>query len=796
MRIIASSAEIVKIKPHFSKLRWAAFYLSLLVFALTSCSKPEIPSSPNNIKSIRVVMDNNYPPYAFLDKNGNMQGITVDQWKAWEKHTNIKVEITGLAWDQALQGMRNGEFDVIDTLFYTKERDEIYDFTEPYADIDVRIFFPENVSGFASTEDLHGFRVAVKTGDANADYLLRHGVNKLNYYDSYEEIVQAASQRKEAIFVIDGPPALYFLYKYDVLDRFKYSEPLYGGQFHRAVAKGNTALLDLVNQGFSDISAQEYQVIDNRWFGKQYPQNLDRIISYLKFGIAITFIAISILVVFNWSLRARVHERTRELEEALSNLKKSEAQFRDSIEFLPIPISIADAHDRVLIVNKNFTENYGYELKDMPLVSKWMTLAYPDPAYREKVLQQWANDVLHATESNTATPLREYEVVDKNGRKHITEIMMRPVRDLWISSFVDITGHKKTEEMLQESEIRYRVLFENSPIPLLEEDFSALKVHLDQLKENGVEDFEDYFNKHPNEVSTYADLIQIVDVNQAAVAWYGYENKKYLQVKLGQLLNSDEQRTFINELRPLISGGNRYKVAISRLAQDNKPLHLIINGTIAPGHEKNWGRVLVSIQDISELKQAEQDLVIAYDTTIEGWAKALELKDKETEGHSRRVTKLTLQVAQAMGIKEKQLVDIRRGTILHDIGKMSIPDEILRKNGSLTAEERKIVEKHPQIAYELLKDIPHLKNAIEIPYSHHEKWDGSGYPQGLKGEEIPLTARIFAIVDVWDALSSDRPYREAWDRERVIEYLRNESGKHFDPNIVDKFIELISKGEI
>lgn len=311
-----------------------------------------------------------------------------------------------------------------------------------------------------------------------------------------------------------------------------------------------------------------------------------------------------------------------------------------------------------------------------------------------------------------------------------------------------------------------------------------------------MEDFEDYFNKHPNEVSTYADLIQIVDVNQAAVAWYGYENKKHLQVKLGQLLNSDEQRTFINELRPLISGDNRYKVAISRLAQDNKPLHLIINGTIAPGHEKNWGRVLVSIQDISELKQTEQDLVIAYDTTIEGWAKALELKDKETEGHSRRVTKLTLQVAQAMGIKEKQLVDIRRGTILHDIGKMSIPDEILRKNGSLTAEERKIVEKHPQIAYELLKDIPHLKNAIEIPYSHHEKWDGSGYPQGLKGEEIPLTARIFAIVDVWDALSSDRPYREAWDRERVIEYLRNESGKHFDPNIVDKFIELISKGEI
>jgi HD-GYP domain-containing protein (c-di-GMP phosphodiesterase class II) len=149
-----------------------------------------------------------------------------------------------------------------------------------------------------------------------------------------------------------------------------------------------------------------------------------------------------------------------------------------------------------------------------------------------------------------------------------------------------------------------------------------------------------------------------------------------------------------------------------------------------------------------------------------------------------------------MGFKEEELVDIRRGSILHDIGKMGIPDEILRKKGRLTNEERTIVEKHPNTAFDLLKQIPYLKKSLEIPYCHHEKWDGTGYPRGLKGDESPLSARIFAIVDVWDALSSDRPYREAWSQDNVTQYLLNESGKHFDPNIVEVFLQLLREGKI
>jgi len=202
------------------------------------------------------------------------------------------------------------------------------------------------------------------------------------------------------------------------------------------------------------------------------------------------------------------------------------------------------------------------------------------------------------------------------------------------------------------------------------------------------------------------------------------------------------------------------------------------------------------VRDITDRKQAEVNLIEAYDTTLEGWTRALELRDKETEDHSRRVTELTVTLAKAMGLKGEELLDVRRGAVLHDIGKMGIPDEILRKRGALTIAERKIVEQHPNYSYELLSQIPFLERALDIPYCHHEHWDGSGYPRGLKGDEIPLAARIFSVIDVWDAVQSERPYNHPWPRDKAIQYLKDEAGKYFDPDCVSVFLELAEDGKI
>ncbi|WP_460171412.1 PAS domain S-box protein [Thermus sp. FJN-A] len=195
------------------------------------------------------------------------------------------------------------------------------------------------------------------------------------------------------------------------------------------------------------------------------------------------------------------------------------------------------------------------------------------------------------------------------------------------------------------------------------------------------------------------------------------------------------------------------------------------------------------------LQKSQRELEAAYDLTLWGWAKAVELRDQETGGHTERVTRLTLRLAQALGVPEEDLEHVRRGAILHDVGKIAIPDAILRKPGPLTEEEWAVMKKHPTYAYEWLSGIPYLKKALEIPYAHHERWDGSGYPRGLKGLEIPLSARIFAVADVYDALTSDRPYRKAWPREKALAYLREQAGRQFDPEVVAAFLRLVEEEE-
>ena len=188
---------------------------------------------------------------------------------------------------------------------------------------------------------------------------------------------------------------------------------------------------------------------------------------------------------------------------------------------------------------------------------------------------------------------------------------------------------------------------------------------------------------------------------------------------------------------------------------------------------------------VENLRRSNIELDLAYSTTLEGWVRALDLRDKTTGDHTHRVVERTLKLAQAVDIPDKQLIHIRRGALLHDIGKLVVPDSILNKEGPLTKEERALIEKHPIYAREMLEPIEFLRPALPIPYAHHEKWDGTGYPDRISGDHIPLPARVFALIDVWDALSSPRPYREAWNQEKIYKYIREESGSHFDPQIVE-----------
>ena len=208
---------------------------------------------------------------------------------------------------------------------------------------------------------------------------------------------------------------------------------------------------------------------------------------------------------------------------------------------------------------------------------------------------------------------------------------------------------------------------------------------------------------------------------------------------------------------------------------------VVLSGVVLRAIRHAWETIVRQVYEAGEL-------------TLEGWARALEYRDRVTAGHTRRVVELSMQLARRLRCSRREVIAIGRGAWLHDIGKMAIPDEILRKEGPLTGEEWEIMKRHTTLGREFVQGLSFLADAATIPYSHHERWDGAGYPDGLRGEGIPLAARIFAVVDTWDALSSDRPYRRALPRIEVLAYLRQNAGTQFDPRIVDAFLELMEMG--
>jgi putative nucleotidyltransferase with HDIG domain len=200
-----------------------------------------------------------------------------------------------------------------------------------------------------------------------------------------------------------------------------------------------------------------------------------------------------------------------------------------------------------------------------------------------------------------------------------------------------------------------------------------------------------------------------------------------------------------------------------------------------------------SIKAFEDLQRSNFELAQAYSRTILGWSHALDLRDKETNDHTYRVTEMTLKLARLVGMKDAELIQVKYGALLHDIGKMGIPDSILLKEDYLSNEEWEIMRRHPTYAYEMLSPIEYLRSALDIPYCHHERWDGTGYPRGLSGEQIPLAARLFAVVDVWDALRSNRPYRKGWGEDKVRDYILSQAGSHFDPNAVSLFLRVVEE---
>lgn len=305
---------------------------------------------------LRVVMDDNYPPYTFRAPDGALQGILVDQWHLWERKTGIHVELTGMDWGQAQQAMRAGEFDVIDTIFKTPERQQYYDFSVPYEKIEQPIFFSREISGIRDIASLRGFTVAVKEGGAIIAFLKKHGIDDLVTYPSYEAIIRAAQAGKVSVFCVDQAPAAYFMHKFGIADRFRQTDPLNIGYFHRAVPKGQYERLQLIEQGFAAISPEEQRRIEETWLG--FTMGSNRHYLWLLWGLGGALLLVLLLLSWNRGLRRIIERKTKEL-------RASERNYRELVQSADSIIMRWGRDGSIGFINEYGARFFGYEVEEL-----------------------------------------------------------------------------------------------------------------------------------------------------------------------------------------------------------------------------------------------------------------------------------------------------------------------------------------------------------------------------------------------------------------------------------------------
>ncbi len=395
---------------------------------------------------LRVVMDNNYPPYVFAAADGGIQGILVDQWRLFAKKTGIRVEVTAMDWGDAIESMAEGEFDVIDTIFKTEERTGWLDYSRPYARLEVPVFFNSDISGISDISSLQGFAVAAKKGDAAFDLLRRHGVDNLMLFTSYEEIIEAARDRKVNVFVVDKPPALYFLHKFGIVDKFKQSAPLYVGEIHRAVRKGDSSTLRRIEDGFARITPAELERIERKWYGTSILGNIP--VNSILGGLGMLLFLVTALSLWNLALRKVVESRTR-------SLKANEERYRLLFNAESDAIAVIDVESQGLIeVNKATVELYGYSHEELLTMRITDLTAEPEETIRQ----------LTSPEDHFVVPLRYHR--KKNGQLIPVEITARffqlEGQRRLLAAMRDISVRLKAEEDLRENRRFLEGLIENS----------------------------------------------------------------------------------------------------------------------------------------------------------------------------------------------------------------------------------------------------------------------------------------------------------------------------------------------
>jgi len=506
-------------------------------------------------------------------------------------------------------------------------------------------------------------------------------------------------------------------------------------------------------------------------------------------------------------VQAKGRQERRRAEAALA---RSEQAHRTLFENVPVGLCRTSADGNILDVNPAMVKMFGHKERETLLAANIVDL-YVDHTAEEKFKSEVEkNDNI----SDFEAEYRRQDGTTFWAREHIHVVRNENGTPLFYEgSLIDVTRPKRIEEEIRQRLSELEVLYQSgialsqlaNPKIIAQNIIDLLDQKMDwhhttiRLYHPEIETLELLAFNHPNlnseeEHRAVEERFKTIVVKKGQ-GLSGWVIQHHEVVRTGDLKNDPR---YVDTF-PGLQSGLYVPIKIAE-----RVIGVIsIESERANAFSESDERLTITLaaqaaiainntQLFNDLQRSNIDLTLAYDATIEGWSRALDLRDKETEGHTQRVTEITINLAKTMGISEDELINIRRGALLHDIGKMGVPDSILLKPDKLTDGEWEVMRLHPKFAYKMLLPITYLKSALDIPYCHHEKWDGTGYPRGLKGEQIPFAARIFAVVDVWDAITNDRPYRKGWSKENALEYIKDQSGKHFDPQVVEALLKIVN----
>jgi PAS domain S-box-containing protein len=747
-------------------------------------------------RTIRVAADRNYPPYSFIEQ-GKPNGFDIEILQAIAQAQGLELQIEMLSWNDARQKLESGEVDLIAGMSYSDERSKIYDFTIATTQISFDIFTRRG-SPIHSIADLQDKTIIVQQGGLMQEWLAQQTFpHKLLLVQDMPQALEALSIGQGDCALLNKNQALYLTEKYGTVKVVPVGLSLSPQDYAIAVKKGNIELLTILNEGLNIIRNNgEYHRIHEKWFGIYERSSFWKSNWYLFASLGAVIILLAVFILWSYTLQKQVEKRTHDLA-------VSEERHRLIIENATEGILII-VNERIVLANPYAAQLLHQPIEDLPSKDLRELIHLKD---REKLRRVWETCLQQPGTAQEYTLRLNYSIpiVLKFSSVGI-RWMERPAI---LSLFYDITQEKRIEQDLQQQIAQLDILRAidisitngmplKSTLQLLcEKLVETLKVDsADILVLNDEQNRLYYFAETGFQTPAPPELSIDLDHSYAGQA---IKNRRMVIASstdpdMPQLLGCPQrtkEKFVCCYVQPLIAKGK-----VNGVVQ-------IFNRTPLNPNEE-WfdflatmaGQAAIAIDNhllVTGLQNLNQELSQAYDATIQGWAHALELRSAEADDHTRRLLAMTLRLAKNLGVEPQKMIHIRRGVILHDIGKMAIPDRILLKPGPLSVEEWIIMRQHPQYAHSLLSSIPYLRPALEIPYSHHEHWDGSGYPLGLAKEDIPLSARIFSVVDVWDALTHDRVYRSGWPKKKAIEYIQERSGTQFDPKVVEAFIQMINE---